>query len=676
MTARPVHLTLRDGVAVAVIDHPPVNALSHPVRAGLWAALDAVAADAGVRGLVIRAEGRTWPPGADIREFDAPPKSPILSELCDRIEASDKPVVVMLHGTVLGGGLELALAARARISAPGATFGLPEVTLGLCPGAGGTRRLPALVGVRAALGLMLTGLPVSAAAAQGMGLIDAVVAEEAEAVAIELVRTLASEGRPAAPPPREDAAAWMAAVAEARADLREARLPAPARIIDCVEAALLLPPEGAAKFERAAFTDLAATPQSRALRHAFFAERRAGRPDGPKGEPVAAPDRVALIGKGPEAAALAGALAVGGIAVTLLVTDGAAGTVVDMRAHLDKAGSAIAASGRLGPGGWHDVAGRIAVTGDPGDLAGCGAALALDAEAAAAGALMPDPCPIAICDAAEAVAFRVAVPELAARTFGFVPVPALASGRLVELTAPEPVDPVALGVAAATARRMGRTAVVTRGAVAPALTAALWSAADRAVEEGASPYQVDRALVQWGFARGPFALRDRLGLDRAPPPPPGSVVEALWLSLMEEGRIGGVTGAGFYMHPETGSPVEDARLAERLSAARARTGQEPRAVGDDEITLTTLAALAATGARLVEGRVAARPSDIDALAVCALGFPRWRGGPMHGTDEAGVLSMRNLLRDLARDGADVWAPCGLWDTLVRNGQRFADLNGG
>jgi 3-hydroxyacyl-CoA dehydrogenase len=669
VTARPVHLAVRDGVAVAVIDHPPVNALSHVVRAGLWAALDAVEADPALRGLVIRAEGRTWPPGADIREFDAPPKPPILGELCDRIDGFAKPVVVILHGTVLGGGLELALAARARLARPGTTFGLPEVTLGLCPGAGGTRRLPALIGAKAALGLMLTGLPVAVGAAEGMGLIDAVVEDDAEAVAAELVRTLAAEG-PRPPQARHaDAAAWMAAVAEARAGLREARLPAPARIIGCVEAALLLPPEAAGRFERAAFTDLAATPQSRALRHAFFAERRAGRADAPAAAGAKPPERVALLGAGDEVARIAAALAAAGAGVTLIPPvpeDGLAG-------HVAEAGAALEASGRLPPGGWARLSGRIAVTGVPGAVAGCDAALALDAEAAALAALLPAPGPIVIRDLAEAEGFRAAVPELAGRTFGLAPLPTPASGRVAELTAPPVADPAALGAAIAFVRRMDRTAVVTRAPAGPALIAAFWAAADRAVGDGASPYQVDRALTGWGFARGPFAIRDRLGLDRAPPPQ-GPVTEALWLALMESGRIGAVTGAGFYLHPQGGAAAEDPALAAMLDAARVRAGQVPRAVEDDEIALTTLAALAVAGARLVERGAVARPSDIDVLAMGALGFPRWRGGPMQATDEAGVLSMRNLLRDLARDGGEFWVPGTIWDDLIRNGQRFADLN--
>lgn len=266
-------------VLVLTMDNPPVNALAHPLRAALSEALTSAASDDGIHGILLRAEGRAFSAGADIAEFGQPPRAPLLTDLCNQIEASPKPVIAALQGVALGGGMELALAAHHRVAEAGARMGLPEVALGLLPGAGGTQRLPRLIGATEALRLILSGKPVTAAEALALGLLDQVVegAEALQAAALALAAAAPAPPRPtrARTDGLRDAVAYQAAITAARRKLGPAPLPAPPRIIDCVEAAHLLPFDQGLAFERAAFTDLVSSPESAALRHAFFAERRA-----------------------------------------------------------------------------------------------------------------------------------------------------------------------------------------------------------------------------------------------------------------------------------------------------------------------------------------------------------------------------------------------------------------
>lgn len=272
-------------LAVLLIDNPPVNALGYRLRQGLWDAIEKADFDPGIRAIVLIAEGRSFPAGADISEFGKPPRTPVLPDLCNRIEDCGKPVVAALHGTALGGGLELALAARHRIALSSARLGFPEVGLGILPGAGGTQRLPRLVGGEQALRLILGGKPIGAAEALRMGLVDRVCEKDLPAAALAFARDVIAE--PLVPAtrdrfaPMQDAAGYHAAVAQARQKVADSPLPAPGRIVDAIEAAQLLPFEQGLVLERAAFLDLVETPEAAALRHVFFAERWAARkPEG------------------------------------------------------------------------------------------------------------------------------------------------------------------------------------------------------------------------------------------------------------------------------------------------------------------------------------------------------------------------------------------------------------
>ncbi len=468
---------------VLVIDAPPVNALGHALRQALWDGLALAERDPGVTAVVLAAEGRTFPAGADITEFGLPPRAPLLPDLCDRIEGCVKPVVAALHGTALGGGLELALAARGRVMAQGARVGLPEVTLGLLPGAGGTQRLPRLVGAQAALDLMLDGHQVGADAALAMGLVDLVA--EADALvetAVALAEVLAERGAAATRDRTEgmrDPQAYAAAVATARAVAARAATEAPARIVDCVEAALLLPFGQGLAFERAAFGDLVGSEAAIALRHGFLAERRAV-----KGHAAAAPQMVTVVGAGPAGADLAWDALRAGLVVKLADVD--QDHLVPGLQRIAAAAEAAVEAGAIPATARDDAWNRLtpALADDPG--AGTAGAVVLTGDFAA----MPPP-------------------AIAAPRADGAPLIRLGGGADLRLILPlgrrlaEVVigaDDAGVAVTVALARRLGRVPVVSRGAtgIAGPLTAVLAAAAGQlAARHGRAA--VEAALAVWSL---------------------------------------------------------------------------------------------------------------------------------------------------------------------------------
>ena len=464
---------------VLVIDAPPVNALGQALRQALWDGLALAEADPGVMAVVLAAEGRTFPAGADITEFGQPPRAPLLPDLCDRIEACTKPVVAALHGTALGGGLELALAARGRVMARDARVGLPEVTLGLLPGAGGTQRLPRLVGARAALDLMLGGGQIGAEAAQATGLVDLVAEPDALVeTAVALAEVLAERGAPATRDRTEgmrDPQGYAAAVAAARAVAGKAATEAPARIVDCVEAALLLPFAQGLAFERSAFNDLVGSEAAIALRHGFLAGRRAV-----KGYRAVALQDVTVVGAGPEGADLAWALVRAGLVVRLADVD--QGHLVPGLQRIAAAAEAEVEGGQIPAAARDDAWGRLtpALSDDPG--AGTADAVVLTGD------------------------FVTALPAIATPRAHDAPLIRLGGGpdlglilppgrRLAEVVADAGTD---VAAAVALVLRLGRQPVVSRGpsGIAGPLSAVLAAAAGHlALRHGR--VAVEGALAVW-----------------------------------------------------------------------------------------------------------------------------------------------------------------------------------
>ena len=676
------------------VDSPPVNALGAAVRAGLAEGLAAAQADPSVGAIVLCAIGPSFSAGADIREFGhpAPPGVPGLPDLCNRIEASGKAVVAAIQGAALGGGLELALAAHVRLAGPRARFGLPEVALGLLPGAGGTQRTPRLTGAGPALRLMLTGKPVSAQEALAIGLVDAVV-EDTEQTAVALAADLAS-GRKSPVRTRDrqeglrDAVRYEAEVAAARAGTA-GRLPAPGRIVDCVEAALLLPFDSGLVFERAAFEDLAASPESAGLRRAFFAERRAA--IFPEAEARAYPvSHVGLVGLGAIGAAIAALLLQAGLRVTAVVK-GSGQLDIGLRRVSTLLDRAVAA-GRLSQEARVQNQTRLQPASDLSALAGCemviealpedeglkASVLAKLGQSMRRGSVIVttvswlDPARLALATGrpADVVGLHLCPP--AERM------------RLAEVAVSAQTRAEAVATLAALLRRIGKLPVrvgSAPGLVGNRVMAALRTAADLLLEDGATPSQVDAALQDFGFAMGPYRAIDLAGLKRAwahrqrestagRPGYGGDLADM----LVGAGRLGQVTGRGYYLHDGQGVR-DDPEVLGLLEELRSAKGVAPRRIGSDEIRLRCLSALANEAAKVLGEGLAQRPSDIDAILLAGYGFPRWQGGPMAwAAEDRGLLVLRADLRRFAPQAPAFWAVAPLIDDLIRDGRHLDDLD--
>jgi 3-hydroxyacyl-CoA dehydrogenase len=684
-------------VTVLVIDHPPVNALGHAVRAGLAAGMHDALQDPSVAAIVIRAGGRTFPAGADIAEFGKPPQPPLLPDLCNAIEASPKPVIAAIHGTALGGGFELALAAHYRVALASAKVGLPEVTLGILPGAGGTQRTPRIVGATAALDLMISGKPISAARARDLGLIDAVVEDDLATAALALARVVLDERR--GPRPTRDRAegladpaAYHAAIAAARARHANDRLPAPRRIVDCVEAALLLPFAQGLAFERAAFEELVATPEAAGLRHAFFAERRAARfPEaGATPRPVA---HLGIAGAGLMGAGIAYAALASGLTVTLLDRDQAAlarglERVATLMERAVAQGRTTAAQREAD---WARLDGALEV----GGLAGCdlvieavfedfdvkaGVLRALDA-ALKPGAVIATNTSYLDVDALAAVTSRPA--DVIGLHF-FSPAHVM---RLLEVVVGRATAPEVVATGLALARRLGKVAVrsgVCDGFIGNRMLTAYRQAAEFAVEDGAAPADVDAAMRAFGFPLGPFEVSDLAGLQiswarrkrLAATRDPAHRYVAIADRLCEAGRFGQSVGKGWYDYtPGERAPKPSPEVAAIIAAEQRAKGITPRVFTADELRIRCLAALANEGARILGEGIAARPSDIDAVWLFGYGFPRWEGGPMHWADAFGPAALVETLTACMPEAPEFWSPAPLLAEIAAAGGRFADRNG-
>ena len=688
-----VSLRLEHDIAIVTADHPPVNALSHAVRAGLQAAFEQAAAS-GCKAIVLTCAGRTFFAGADISEFGRPPADPWLPQVLRAIESSTVPVVAAIHGTALGGGLETAMACHYRIAAADAKLGLPEVTLGLLPGAGGTQWSPRLIGVEAALDLMISGRPIGAGKALQAGLVDRIaegdLVQAALAYTRELVDRAAAPRRSSDLPVRTDHlpegffATTRAAVAK-----QTRGLPAPQRIIDCVEAAASQPFAEAVALERKLFMELMMSPESAGLRHVFFAERQAAKIDDlPKGTPLRDVQSVGIIGAGTMGGGIAMSFATAGIPVTVLEIG---------REALDKGLAVVrdnfersAQKGRLRPEQVEAYMGLIRGTTSYDDLENVDLAIeavfenptikhevfrTLD-EVCKPGAILASNTSYQDIDAIAAVTAR---PQDVLGMHFFSPANVM---KLLEVVRGRETAPDVLATVMEIARRIRKVPVLSRvcyGFIGNRMLGGYMREAQMLLLEGAKPVQVDGALERFGMAMGPIAVGDLAGLDvgykarQALPDQTDHPAHNLIDQLVEAGRLGQKTGAGFYRYdPATRQRQDDPEVDSMIRAEANRLGLPQHTYTDAEIVERTVYPLINEGALILEEGIAQRSGDIDITYLYGYGFPAHRGGPMFYGSTVGTGQVYRKICEF-RDTLgrpDDWRPAPLLERLAREGRGF------
>jgi 3-hydroxyacyl-CoA dehydrogenase len=679
-------------VAVITIDSPPVNALNFVLRAGLVDQVARARADAGISAIVIVCAGRTFIAGADISEFGKPAREPTTIGVIEAIEASAKPVIAALHGTPLGGGLEVALGCHFRVAAPGTRLGLPEIKLGLIPGAGGTQRLPRLIGLDEAMAMILTGDPIPAAEALEAGLIDAIVEGDLATAAVAFARGIVAQGRtPVLAKSRDDKLApWRGDIqkfdAAAAGYLKRARgRDAPAAAIEALRGAITLPVEQALARERALFLELVAGEQSKAQRHIFFAEREAAKL--PELSEVKARDiaHAAVIGAGTMGGGIAMCFANAGVPVTVVEANGEA-----LARGLDAVARhyrSAAARGSLAADEADARLARIAGTTDLAAIADADIVIeavfedmalkqqvfgALDRIAKPGAVLATNTSYLDI----DALARSTARPGAVVGMHFFGPAHVM---RLLEVVRGAATAPATLATAIAVGRKIGKIPVVVgvcHGFVGNRMHRVRSVEAERLLLEGALPQDVDAALTDFGFPMGPFATADLAGLDIS-----WRMRKAQGLSapiadlLCESGRFGQKTGRGFYLYTAgSRTPQPDPEVARLIAAEMARRGVAPRTIGKDEIVERLLFAMINEGARILSEGIARRPGDIDVIWVYGYGFPAHRGGPMHYADSIGLARIRDRLAAFAdRTGDESLRPAPLLAELAAEGKGFAAI---
>ncbi|MBA4114222.1 MAG: 3-hydroxyacyl-CoA dehydrogenase [Verminephrobacter sp.] len=691
--------TARQGrVLVVTIDNPPVNALGVAVRQGLQAAVEQAEADAAVQAVLIVGAGKAFIAGADIREFGQPAQPPSLPEVCNRIEACGKLVVAAIHGPALGGGLEVAMAAHYRVALPAAKLGLPEVNLGLLPGAGGTQRAPRLMGVRAAAGLMLGGQHLGAHAAFDAGLVDRVAqgtdpvaaglqyAEEllAANAPVRRTRDIAIGDKPAA------LAELDALAAETAKKTRG--LFSPLKIVECVRAAVELPfDEGLAR-ERALFVQCLDSPQRQGLIHAFFAERETAKIPEAKAAQPRAIAQLAVIGGGTMGAGITVSALDAGFTVTMVERD--QDSIARGQANVEKVYDGLIAKGRMTPEAKAAVLARYTPSTRYDDIAHVDLVIEavfedievkkavfkeLDRVCKSGAVLATNTSYLDI----DAIAAATSRPQDVIGLHFFSPANIM---KLLEIVVPARVSADVVATAFELAKRMKKIPVragVCDGFIGNRILAVYKQAADFLLEDGASPYEIDEAVRGFGYPMGPFQVTDLAGGDigwatrkrRAATRDPKARYVEVADRICERGWFGQKTGRGFYLYANgarTGMP--DPEVLAIVDAERAKKGITPRKFTPEEIMRRYMAAMVNEGAKVVEEGIALRPLDVDVTFLSGYGFPRHRGGPMKYADMVGLPQVLADIRAFAQEDPLFWKPAPLLERLVAEGRNFDSLN--
>ncbi|NGN43394.1 3-hydroxyacyl-CoA dehydrogenase [Mesorhizobium sp. CGMCC 1.15528] len=676
-------------IAIVTIDNPPVNAMSFHVREPLLAAFNALREDSSVAAIVITCAGRTFVAGADITEFGKPMQKPELRDLIANLETIDKPTVAAIHGTALGGGLELALGCHFRVADAGAKLGLPEVKLGIIPGGGGTIRLPRLVGASKALSMIVSGTPIGAKDALASGLVDAIIEGDLVANAVAFARQKVAEGGSLlAVRDRNDKIEGtdLAAFDSQAAELaKKARgLEAPIACAQSVRNAVTLPFDEAYAREREFITKLIASDQSRAQRHLFFAEREAAKVPG-VGKDVKPRDvkRVGVIGAGTMGGGIAMAFVNGGIPVTLLeMSQEALQRGLGM---IDKNYSISVSRGSLTEEAKAKRLAAFSTTTDYADLGDCDLIIEavfeemsvkkevfgkIDAVAKPGAILATN---TSYLDVNE-IAASTSRPQDFLGLHFFSPANVM---KLLEIVRGAQTAPDVLATVLGVARKIAKVPVVVgvcHGFVGNRMLAARGQDMENLLLEGASPEQIDKVFADFGWPMGPFQMWDLAGLDigwrnRKATGKTAIIADA----LCEQGRFGQKTGKGVYLY-ESGSrtPTPDPEVKALIESKAKELGIERRTISAEEINERTLYPMINEGAKILEEGIAARASDIDIVWVNGYGFPIGKGGPMFWAGLEGISKIVDRLEYwYARNGDDAFKPSPLLKRAAETG-KFSD----
>ena len=695
-----VSSTLQDNILIVCVDNPPVNALSLAVRNGLFEAIEAADENPAVKAVVIYGKDRMFIAGADMREFDKTRLPKILPDVCHRIEACSKPVVAALHKVAAGGGVEIALGAHYRVALPGTRLSMPEVNIGLMPGAGGTQRLPRLIGIEKSLDLILSGKPMPAQQALEAGLIDEIAdTDDALEAGLAMARRILDQGLP---PRRASECKQFGDRDLARQALNKTRgklqqksknLFSPFRIVDSVENAMNLSfAEGMAR-EREMFLACLDSPQREGLVHAFFTDREVTKSPETREHEAREINSIGVIGGGTMGAGICVAALDAGLRVVMIERDTDA---LDAgRSRVDKVYQRNVSKGRMTEEQKQTLLqdnfdGSTEYTA----LSDCDLIIeavfedmgikeqvfaAIDKVAKAGAILATNTSYLDI----NQIAAATRRPQDVIGLHFFSPANIM---KLLEIVVADKTagDVVASGFALAKRlRKVPVRAGVCDGFIGNRILARYRQAADYMMEDGASPYQIDAAVRAFGYPMGPYQVTDLAGGDigwanrkrQAPTRDPNARYVEIGDRICERGWFGQKTGRGYYLYEKgSRSGTPDPEVEAIIETERQRAGVTPREFSSEEITRRYLAAMINEGAKVVEDGIALRPLDVDAALLYGYGFPRWRGGPMKYADMQGLDNILSDIREFEKEDPLFWKPAALLVELVESGRNFASLN--
>lgn len=692
---------MRDGISIWKLNNPPVNGLGQHVRLGLQEAVNDVKSDDSVKAVVVMGDGRMFCAGADIKEFDqvVPPNVPGLQDVLNEIEALEVPVVAAIHGVAAGGGLELALSCHYRVAAPGTRLGLPEVLIGILPGAGGTQRLPRLTGVPAAIDLILSGELAKESKAHKLGYVDEITDGDLLEAGIAAAQKLAADGTIRRTSEQndkiEEAKANPGLFDETRKGMakRARGMKSPYYALQCVEATLSKSFEDGLKLERDLIEELIPADEAKGLRHIFFSERECSKiPDIPKGTKGVDIQAAGIIGCGTMGGGIAMNFANAGIPVTIVETNEEA---LDRGLGIiNKNYAATVAKGRLSQEKMDERMGLITGSTKFSDLSDADIVIeavfeemdikkeifaTLDTVAKPGAVLATNTSTLDV----DEIATATTRPQQVVGTHFFSPANVM---KLLENVRGEKSSDEAIQTImdlSKTINKVGVLAGVCDGFIGNRMLHQYLREANFIIEEGAMPQDVDRVIYEFGFPMGPFAMSDMAGLDvgwrirKGKTRPNNERYSHVADQICEKGRFGQKTGAGFYQYIDgSRTPTPDPEIEALIIKASEEAGITRRAVSDQEILERCMYPLINEGAKILEEKLAIRSSDIDVIWHYGYGFPRYRGGPMFYADTVGLENVLNVMKDLHQEHGDALKPAALLEQLVKEGKRFTDYHVG